>query len=57
MPRCISLDGLKYIINNDFIIKQGEFLNSLKTPMDVNNYYIQFANMQPIDKMLEKMGY
>ena len=57
MPRCISLDGLKYIINNDFIIKQGEFLNSSKNTMDVNNYYIQFANMQPIDKMLEKMGY
>lgn len=50
IPGFITKDDLKYAINNNYIIKQGEKLNG-KVKMDADNYYIQAGDMKSLDLM------
>ena len=52
IPGYITNDELKYAIQHDFVIKQGEMLNG-KTRMDATNYYIQAGDMHSIKNMHE----
>lgn len=52
IPGFVTLDELKYIIRNGFIIPQGAFLNG-KTKMDAENYYIQSGDMNSIKEFMK----
>lgn len=44
----ITYDDFLYIINNNYVLPQGAFLNG-KTKMDAANYYVQAYNMKNLD--------
>lgn len=44
IPGYITHEDLIYIINNNFILKRGDFLQ--KTKIDANNYYIQSGDLR-----------
>lgn len=48
IPGYITLNDLKYIIQNNYVLPQGAFLNG-KTRMDATNYYVQSGDMHPIN--------
>jgi hypothetical protein len=50
VPGYLTRNELKYIINNGFLIKQGEKLNG-KTKMDADNYYVQAGNLNKIENI------
>lgn len=50
IPGFITNEELIYAVRNDFVIPQGALLNG-KIPMDAENYYIQFGDFHPIDKI------
>lgn len=52
IPGWISHNDFKNIINDDYIIKQGDMLNG-RTKMDAENYYVQSGDMKKIDKLVE----
>ena len=52
IPGYITRDDLIYLINNEFVIKQGEMLNG-STRMDAENYYCQVGDMRDINELLE----
>lgn len=43
----ITNEDLKYIINNNYIIRKGELLNG-KIEMDADNYYVQAGDMRKV---------
>lgn len=48
IPGYVTLEDLKFIIKNNFILPQHSMLNG-KTRMDAENYYVQSGDMRPID--------
>ena len=52
IPGYITRDDLIYLITNNYIIRQGEFLNGT-TRMDAENYYCQAGNMRNISDFME----
>lgn len=49
IPGFVTLEELKYIIRNGFIIPQNAMLNA-KTRMDAENYYVQSGDMHDIQE-------
>ncbi len=49
----ITYDDFLYIINNNYVLPQGAFLNG-KTKMDAANYYVQAYNMKNLDTIFEQ---
>ena len=47
----ITLEELKFIIQNDFVIHKGDLLNG-GTRIDADNYYVQSGDMSSVEKML-----
>jgi len=47
----ITLDDLRSIIQNGFVIKQGELLNR-STVMDADNYYVQAGDMKNVEELV-----
>lgn len=52
IPGFVTLEELKYIIQNRFILPQGAMLNG-KTSMDAENYYVQSGDMHSINEFRE----
>ncbi len=52
IPGYITQEDLKTIINKEFIIKEYSKLQSHKTTMDADNYYVQFGDMRRIDSLI-----
>lgn len=50
IPGFITLDKLKHIINNDFILPKNSYLNGT-TKMDAENYYIQAGDLLDIKNL------
>ncbi len=53
IPGFVTLDELKYIINNSFIMPKNAMLNG-NTRMDAENYYIQSGDMHKVDEFKVK---
>lgn len=53
IPGYITKEDLIYLINNKFIIKQGEMLNG-STRMDAENYYCQVGNLRNVEMFMEE---
>lgn len=51
IPGFITLEELRYIINNQYIIPQNVFLNE-SVKMDAENYYIQAGDLHPLKEFL-----
>lgn len=51
IPGFITLEELVFLINNGYIIEQGDLLNGT-TPMDATNYYCQAGDMHDINDFL-----
>lgn len=51
----ISIDLLKKAINNGNIIDKGVFLQSTRTKMDAENYYIQSGNMFSVTSYVDQL--
>ena len=51
IPGFVTLEDLKYVIKNNFVLPQGSMLNG-RTRMDAENYYIQSGDMRSIDEFL-----
>lgn len=51
IPGFVTLEDLKYVIKNNFVLPQGSMLNG-KTRMDAENYYIQSGDMRSINEFL-----
>lgn len=49
----ITYDEFLYIINNNYVLPKGAWLNG-KTKMDAENYYVQAYNMKKLDKIFDK---
>lgn len=47
----ISLDHLRYLINNGFVIRKGDILNG-GTRIDADNYYVQAGDMPDVAELL-----
>jgi len=47
----ISLEHLRYLIRNDFLIQKGDILNG-GTRMDADNYYVQAGDMPSVEDLL-----
>lgn len=54
IPGFITLDALKYIINNNFILPQNSYLNGT-TKMDAENYYIQAGDLININQIKNEL--
>lgn len=53
IPGIIKSVELKYLINMDYIIHQGDLLNG-RTRMDADNYYCHIADMHDISELIKK---
>lgn len=53
IPGIIRSTELKYLINMDYIIHQGDLLNG-RTRMDADNYYCHIADMHDISELINK---
>ena len=51
IPGFVTLEDLKYVIRNGFILPQSSMLNG-RTKMDAENYYIQSGDMRSINEFL-----
>lgn len=47
----ISLEHLRYLIRNSFVIHKGDLLNG-GTRIDADNYYVQAGDMPSVEKLL-----
>jgi len=47
----ISLEHLRYLIRNNFIIRKGDILNGA-TRIDADNYYVQAGDMPSVESLL-----
>lgn len=58
IPGCISRETLKWLIKNNFIIEQGNYINKIdnSNKLDANNYYIQSGDLFDIKKMIEELN-
>ena len=54
IPGYITLDDLKYIIQNDYVIPQGAMLNG-RTRMDATNYYVQSGDMHLVNNFIGEL--
>ena len=54
IPGFVTLDDLKYIINNNFILPQNSYLNGT-TKMDAENYYIQAGDLININQIKNEL--
>lgn len=52
IPGFISHEDVKYIIDNNYLIEQGDMIGT-KTKMDANNYYIQAGSMRALEGLAE----
>lgn len=55
MTGYITNDDLKEVIRNKYILPKGAFLNSEKTIMDAENFYIQSKNLRDSNKIFEEI--
>jgi len=55
IPGVISIDTLRYIIKENYILPKDEFLGSIGTPMDAENYYIQVGDFKDINQLIDKI--
>ena len=53
MPRYISRDELIYLIENNFVIKAGQYFN--RTRMDADNYYVKAYDMHELTEIDNKL--
>ena len=51
----ITHSDFKNIIDARMIIKQGTYLNSTKTKMDADNYYIQLGDLRNPSELLNEL--
>lgn len=54
IPGCCSLNTLKHLIVNDYVLPQNAMLNG-KTKMDATNYYIQTGSLKSIDRLISNL--
>ena len=54
IPGYITLDDLKYIIQNNYVIPQGAMLNG-RTRMDATNYYVQAGDMHIVNNFIGEL--
>lgn len=52
IPGFITQEDLIYLIRNNFVIRQGEYLNGT-TRMDADNYYCQTGNLRKLEEFFE----
>lgn len=50
----ITLDDLRFIIKNEFVIHKGDILNG-GTRMDATNYYVQSGDMSTVSQLVEEL--
>ncbi len=55
IPGYMTHKTLLYLIHNNYIIPQNNYLNSLNTPMDADNYYIQAGSLRNIDLLFRSL--
>ncbi|MFS0655105.1 hypothetical protein [Bacillus sp. 179-C3.3 HS] len=57
IPGYISHNNLVQIIENDYFIPQGAFLNRIddRNKMDADNYYFQAGFMHPTDRLINRL--
>jgi|TARA_Y100000310_G_scaffold232543_1_gene235382 hypothetical protein len=48
----VTQDDIVYVINNDYILPQGSYLNRF-TRMDAENYYVQSGDMKKMDELIK----
>lgn len=53
MPRYISNAELLTLIQNNFILKKGDYLNNTK--MDATNYYVKGYDMHKLFEIKDKL--
>ncbi len=53
MPRYISNAELLTLIQNNFILKKGDYLNNTK--MDATNYYVKAYDMHKLFEIKDKL--
>ncbi|MGL5901514.1 MAG: hypothetical protein ACRCZO_02420, partial [Cetobacterium sp.] len=56
MTGYITNNDLKEIINNEYILPKGACLNTEKTVMDAENFYVQSKNLRDPNKIFEEIN-
>lgn len=54
-PGYITVEDLRYLINNNFILPQNSLLSG-RTSMDAENYYCQSGDMHHLTQLFELLG-
>lgn len=51
----ITNEDFKSIIKNEMIIRQNYYINSFKTKIDANNYYVQLGDLRSPSELLKEL--